>query len=250
LPPFFRQPLAAQPERPPGIRHRGDVHFHRSRRGRHANLAAEHGILEVDREAQAQIAPLHDVAVLRRDLERQQEVARLGTARPRPAQPTKTDDLSVRHARGERDLHLPPPGERDSLLRLRRDVLDVDRQGRLDIVASAVARPPAAPHRVSKELREDVLAAAPRPARPNGLAPPPNPNGETLARAAGSKPLEALEARLAVGVNLAAIELGALLGISEDLVGGIDLGELVLSPSGRSGCYPGDSAWQACGTPS
>src|SRR5690606_7634604 len=39
---------------------------------------------------------------------------------------------------------------------------------------------------------------------------------------------ESLELRLAVGADLAAVELGPLLLVADDLVGGIDLGEAVL----------------------
>ena len=50
--------------------------------------------------------------------------------------------------------------------------------------------------------------------------------------AAGTRPrttaksLEAAEARLPLGVDLAAVERLALVRIAEDLVGGVDLGEL------------------------
>src|SRR6478735_263566 len=42
------------------------------------------------------------------------------------------------------------------------------------------------------------------------------------------KALEALELRLALRVDLAAVELGALRHFAQDLVGGVDLGEAVL----------------------
>src|SRR3712207_237741 len=53
---------------------------------------------------------------------------------------------------------------------------------------------------------------------------------ETFASCSGpaAESLEALEARLALAVDLAAVELGALGRVAQNLVGGVDLGELVL----------------------
>ena len=45
---------------------------------------------------------------------------------------------------------------------------------------------------------------------------------------AAAKALKALEFRLALGVDLAAVEFSALLLVADDLVGGIDLGKLRL----------------------
>src|SRR5690606_25597323 len=42
------------------------------------------------------------------------------------------------------------------------------------------------------------------------------------------EPVEAMEARLALRVDLAAVELGALLLVAENFIGGIDLGKLLL----------------------
>jgi hypothetical protein len=47
---------------------------------------------------------------------------------------------------------------------------------------------------------------------------------ETTARSR-SKTLEALEARLAFGVDLAAVERLALVGIADNLVGGVEFGK-------------------------
>ena len=47
---------------------------------------------------------------------------------------------------------------------------------------------------------------------------------ETTARLR-AETLEALEARLALGVDLAAVECLALVGIADDLVGGVELGK-------------------------
>src|SRR5207245_1535311 len=45
------------------------------------------------------------------------------------------------------------------------------------------------------------------------------------AAGAGTEAFESLEARLALGVDLAAVERLALLGLTKDLVGGVELGE-------------------------
>ena len=54
------------------------------------------------------------------------------------------------------------------------------------------------------------------------------PAAGALAALKALETLKALEARLAFGVDLAAVELAALLLVAEDLVGGVDLGEFRL----------------------
>ena len=51
------------------------------------------------------------------------------------------------------------------------------------------------------------------------------PRPDRRRRPAGAEPFEALEARLALGVDLAAVECLALVVVADDLVGGVQLGE-------------------------
>jgi hypothetical protein len=72
----------------------------------------------------------------------------------------------------------------------------------------------------AEEMREDVLGSA--PAAASRAAAPPRAERElelkavclATTAAAARKSLEALEAGLALGVDLAAVELGALLGLA------------------------------------
>ena len=108
----------------------------------------------------------------------------------------------------------------------------------------AAARPPAragAPAHIAEGLLENVL----EPAGPGSAAAAPRRAGEALGTeaeglefrlgpeaslstagaATGAEALETAEARLALGVDLAAIEGLALVVLAKDLVGGIDLGK-------------------------
>ena len=129
---------------------------------------------------------------------------------------------------------------------------------RLELRAPAAA-PAAAPPNMS--LQDVVEAAAPKP--PPRRGPPrwtpsgpqvkvsklpswPKPARGPCAGAA-AEALEALEARLALGVDLAAVEGLALVVVAEDFVGGVQLGELATPPSCRA-CWRRDAAsWRACG---
>src|SRR5262245_22272214 len=86
-----------------------------------------------------------------------------------------------------------------------------------------------------KDVPKDVLEAA-EPTACTGASAAAleaaGPVGEGLKRALAFKPalpgaeaLEALEARLALGVDLATVERLALVGITENLIGGVELGE-------------------------
>ena len=80
----------------------------------------------------------------------------------------------------------------------------------LEAAAAARRRPPARwkPSGPKLKLSKWLPPPGPKPAPPPGCAA-----------------FEALEARLALGVDLAAVEGLALLVVADDLVGGIELGE-------------------------
>ena len=101
-------------------------------------------------------------------------------------------------------------------------------------------RPPPA-RRAAEHLLQDVVDAAGPPRKPPPAPPPrwtpsgpqvkvskwpswPNPPGPRPA--ARPDALEALEARLALGIDLAAVERLALVVVAEDFIGGVQLGEL------------------------
>ena len=105
---------------------------------------------------------------------------------------------------------------------------------RLELLAEPRAAPRDAPpnmprKRSSKPPPPPTTAAAPARWKPSGpklklsnCAPPPGPDPAARLPA---EAFEALEARLAFGVDLAAVEGLALVVVADDLVGGVELGE-------------------------
>ena len=120
-----------------------------------------------------------------------------------------------------------------------RDVLTAAARGQILLLEIEHRRPPGrrgpgAAERFLQEIFEASEAAkaaarAPPPARPKPSRPqvkvsnwPPCARART---APGAEPFKALKARLAFGIDLAAIEGLALVGFAEDLVGRVELGE-------------------------
>ncbi len=179
---------------------------------------------------------------MRRDRDRDECVA----DRPRPGQalPFEADLLSIGEARRNLDVHLLAVrqmhaaraafrglGERDG--HRHRDVATAGR--RAEIIRFELRIEARAPARAAAEhALEDILEAA-ESAR--AAAPPPETSAARkdrfeifrLAEAAGARllaeALEALKTRLALGVDLTAIERLALRIVAQDFIGGIELAE-------------------------
>ena len=117
----------------------------------------------------------------------------------------------------------------DIAARLGREVLLFELE-----VAASPARARAAPENMSLRMSSKPPKPRPPPAAARALKSP-GPIGEGLepafaeaasaSAASGAEPFEALEARLAFGIDLAAVEGLALLGVADDLVSGVELGE-------------------------
>ena len=132
------------------------------------------------------------------------------------------------------------PGRQiDARLLAADELLERDRGGRGDVLAArsaAGAAPARRPRRrrsageAAEDVAEDVLGREGSPSAPEvdqrKLRTPPA--GVLAAAGRAAEALEALEVRLAVGADLAAVELSALLLVADDLVGGVDLGEALL----------------------
>jgi hypothetical protein len=114
--------------------------------------------------------------------------------------------------------------------RRRRDLLL-----KLEAAASSSSRAARAGHS-GERLLEDVLEAAEAATAAGASArtlETTGPEAEGLehafpaagARPAAAEAFETLEARLAVGVDLATVERLALVGVADDLVGGVELGK-------------------------
>src|SRR5262249_16789637 len=103
------------------------------------------------------------------------------------------------------------------------------------LLLEAEARAPPAPAGSAERLLQDVLEAAKSAsaaramhavgAPSEGLEATRRIAALTEAAARPAEPLEALEARLAVGIDLAAIKGLALVRLAHDLVRGVELGE-------------------------
>ena len=110
-----------------------------------------------------------------------------------------------------------------------------------------------APRATAEHAAQDVLEAAAARAAAAAALERRKPSGPKLKlskarrlpdrnrrRPAARRSLEALEARLALGVDLAAVERLALVVVADDLVGGVELGKARRPPSGScllaSGC--------------
>src|SRR5690606_5923191 len=124
----------------------------------------------------------------------------------------------------------------DACLLAARQLFERDRGGDVEVLATRPLRLPrlrATAREAAENLADDVVAveriAGARAAacrRPAEGAP----TAGAGARASGAlaETLETLEARLALGVDLAAVELGALVLVADDLIGGVDFGEAFL----------------------
>src|SRR6202035_1709834 len=228
----LRQSLALEAKRSSARGVFRDRQFHRAAERRHAYLAAEHRFIERDRQFDAQIAAVDLKEGMRRDADRDQEIAGPVAVRGL-ALPLQPDLLAGGDAGGNLDIELLAGRQPDALL----DALDRLFQrhrhgdGKIEIernpagiefegVAAAGPLPPA--RGAAEHAVEDVLeTAAANAAGAEGVGLEAAGAGATARVAAG----KALKARLALGVDLAAIERLALVLVAQDLVGRVQLGK-------------------------
>src|SRR5688500_18837145 len=109
-----RQPLAAQPEGAAGIGQGRDLHLDRTGQGWHADGPAKDGLLDLDRQPQPQVGALGGEALMRRERDGQQRIARIdaGGALPEAAQ---ADHLTVGPSCHKPAMAPPMDGARSSL---------------------------------------------------------------------------------------------------------------------------------------
>ena len=181
-------------------------------------------------------------------------VSRLGAI---PSQPAQADHLTVGDAFRKRDFDFTAGRQRDALLRLARDVFKRHGQRRRNVLAAPPTRALTSlgrAERLAEQMREDIISAArPAPKRASGAEKSQaKPSKSLSARptTTAAEPLKALESRLAVGVDLAAVELGALRRVTQDFVGHVDLGEFVLRLRIAGVAIRMMSFWRACDKPS
>src|SRR5436190_12932190 len=232
------QPLALEAKNPAA----GSVFwyrkFDRAAERRYANLAAEHGFVKRDRQIETQVTALNLEVRMRGDIDRDQEIAGPVTGRGLSL-PLQPDLLTGIDARGNLDVEFfagrQPDALLDALYRLFQRhrhgdaEIEIERDAaRIELERSAAAAGPCAARRSTAEHAvEDILeraaAQAPGP-RASGAECVCLKSAGTAARTRVTS-RKALEARLALSVDLATIELFALLLVAEDLVGRVQLGK-------------------------
>ena len=165
-----------------------------------------------------------------------------GAPCPEPAQ---ADHLAVGHALGNHHVHVAA-GRRAAGASWPRCATSSRVTVRVAATSSPFCRAaarlwrvpsPPAERKASPKSWEKMSSprSAPKPrcaARRRGRPPKPEAGIRKVlgpgAAASAAEALEALEARLALGIDLAAVELRALVRVAEDLVGRVRLRELVL----------------------
>src|SRR5262249_7770360 len=207
---------------------------------RHAHLGAEHRLVERDRKLEPQIGTRARKQRMRRDRNDDQKIASVAAGGPLPFQP---DGLAI--AQPGRDLHvdLPPGRQLHALVRALGRFQQGDNQRGSDVPADTkvllleveTARTRRAPERLLQDILEAAEAAKSAAGAAAGglkaLAPPPDRSKTALPAEAAprpppsAEPLKALEARLALGVDLAAIEGFALVRLAQDFIGSVQLGK-------------------------
>src|SRR4051812_36806734 len=172
-----------------------------------------------------------------RDADGDQDIAG-GMARGALALPPQPDLLAFDHADRNPDIQLLARRQPDALLAALDRLFERNGHGGVDVevdpdpagveleLATAAGAGPRAAHSAAKHAVEDVLERA----RAGSTAAATTAAERIALEAAGTGPAacttaarKALEARLAVGADLAAVELLALVLVAEDLVGRVDL---------------------------
>src|SRR4051812_24447833 len=248
-----RQTLAFEPKRAAARRVCRHRKLDRSIQRRDPHLGAEHGLVKRDREFEPEVLLLDLEQRMRRDRDRDQHVARRAAMRRRHALALETDLLAVLNAGRNLELDLPVGGQfepsraamrgfvqRDGCAR--GDVLPADRRADvLGLELGTCAGSPAPAEDAGENVLEAREPGTTRPARAtsaraaNAFRAPGEALEVAIARAERvstrarppAESLEALEARLAVRADLAAVELLALVGIADDLVRTVELGEFI-----------------------
>src|SRR5690606_9845747 len=140
----------------------------RARRRRHFALGPERRLPGSDRDRLVDIAPVHPVALVRREAHLQVQVARRPSADARPALPGQADVLALDDALGDGDLQgallahhpavLVQPGaaQRDGARGTVIHVRQVDHHARMVVAATHAAGPGAAARGTAEEAGEEL----------------------------------------------------------------------------------------------
>src|SRR5665213_503505 len=233
--PRLRQALAFEAENPPAGGVLRNRQLDRVAQGRNTDLAAQNGLIQRNRQVDAQIVAVDLEEGVRRDADRDQEIAGRMAGRGL-ALPLQADLLTGNDSGRNLDVEFLAGRQSNALFSTVDRLLQRHRHGdveveierdaaRVEFEMRAAARPRAASG-AAEHAVEDVFET-PAAARA-GAASAEGPRLETTARAARTRVAaarKALKPWLAVGIDLAAIELLALVLVADDLVGRVQLGK-------------------------
>src|SRR3954452_15264323 len=149
--------LSLQTKARTGIRPLWYRHHHRAGRRGHAHLAAEHGLLERDRQIHVDIIAFAFKDAMRADLDFDERVAGRAAADPWPSLAAKPQDLSVTCTRRDRDIERGSVRKRDLLFSAINRIKEIQGQTVLDVRA-AHAKIGAA--LATENLRKNLVVAA------------------------------------------------------------------------------------------
>src|SRR5262245_16119548 len=236
--------LAFEAEGAPGAGAGRNGKLDRAFERRHAHLGAEHRLVERDRKLEPQIGTCARKQRMRRDRDDDQKIASTAASAGGPL-PFQPDGLAV--VQPGRDLHvdLPAGGQLHALVRTLGRFQQGDGQRGGDVAAdtkvllleletAGLPRTRGTPKRLLQNILE-AAEAAKSAAAPAGVLKAVAPEAKRFknafpAKAAtrpapGAETLKALEARLALGVDLAAIEGLALVRLAQNFVSSVQLGK-------------------------
>src|SRR5262249_25161496 len=233
-----RETLALETEGAARIGGRGNRELDRAVEGGDAHFAAEHRLVKADRKLEPEIRAVAGKERMRRDLDRDQNIAVVaaGAGEPLPLEP---NGLAVVEPGRDLDLDLLPGREHDPFLAALRRLRQRDGQRHrnvlagasefllleLEATAAAARRPGHAAERLLQDILEAAKASAGAEAATLEAARSPGEGLETATTGTRAEAFEALEARLALRVDLAAVESPALALLPQNLIGSVELGK-------------------------
>src|SRR5579864_4686144 len=248
---FRREALALETKRASARGPRRHRDLDRLVERRHPHLGAERRLVERDRQVEPHVGAVEREDRMRRDRDGDQQVT--GAGLPGHALTFEPDMLAVHNADRNLDVDVLAVGQVQPLGRAVGRVHQRHRHFGLHVGADAeilrleigAATAGGAAEGFAQNILEAAEpAAAPAPAAGFSAAPAPGGAGEPfrteaesleigvaaeagarVGAAAAAKTLEAVEARLALGIDLAAIERLALVLVFEEFVGGVELGK-------------------------
>src|SRR4029453_5474685 len=238
---FCFQPLAPKTECTSRIRAGRNRKLYHAIERRNTYFSSENSLVKRDRQLQAQVGAIGLEQRMRRDVDRDQPIARLA-ARARPALPLQPDLLATCDSRRNLDLDVLAGRQVHARLGPFGRIGERDRQRSMQVLSAGRRRKilgfkrrariprgtPPAEHSPQHSLEAGTAAAGAAETvrtKAETFEMRPAARVETASALLRTEAFETLETRLAFRIDLAAVECLALVGIANDFVWGIELGE-------------------------